>query len=167
MPDPYSVIRLGDADAGELLTLQRAAYVSEAQLYGDPSLPALVQTLDEIRDDLAGSVLGVRIDGRLVGSVRWTLDGSVAHIGRLIVAPDMQGRGLGTALLDAAESESHADEFRLFTGHLSEANLRLYERRGYVASAREVLRPGVELVHLTKTRASTAADDQPGARNRA
>ena len=36
-------------DAGELLTLQRAAYVTEAQVYDDLRLPALVQTLDELR----------------------------------------------------------------------------------------------------------------------
>lgn len=32
-------------DGGELLTLSRAPLVTEAQLYGDPRLPALVETL--------------------------------------------------------------------------------------------------------------------------
>lgn len=36
------------ADGGELLTLQRAAFVTEAQLYDDPRLPALVETLPEL-----------------------------------------------------------------------------------------------------------------------
>ena len=31
--------QLSPADAGELLTLQRAAYATEAQIYGDPFLP--------------------------------------------------------------------------------------------------------------------------------
>ena len=35
-------------DAGEILTLQRAAYVGEAMLY-DQFLPPLSETLDEIR----------------------------------------------------------------------------------------------------------------------
>ena len=43
---------LPSSAAGELLTLQRAAYATEAQLYGDPNLPALVQSLDELRDEL-------------------------------------------------------------------------------------------------------------------
>lgn len=43
-----------DGDAGELLTLQRAAFVTEAQVYGDPRLPALTETLDELRAALPG-----------------------------------------------------------------------------------------------------------------
>ncbi|SFR85852.1 Acetyltransferase (GNAT) family protein [Agromyces sp. CF514] len=137
--------------AGELLTLQRAAYASEAQLYRDPFLPALTQTLDDLRAELdTGPALGVEFGARLVGAVRWTLDGGVARIGRLVVAPDLQGRGIGTALLRSAELASGAERFELFTGHLSEANLRLYEREGYRRTRRVELHPGVELVYLAK-----------------
>ena len=141
---------LTPADAGEVLTLQRAAYATEAQLYGDPNLPALTQTLDALRAELAGTGLGIRDDGRLVAAVRWTLDGDIAHIGRLTVAPDQQGRGLGTRLLREAEAASGASGFELFTGHLSVANIRLYEREGYAEFRREELQPGVELVFLSK-----------------
>ena len=142
---------LTTADAGEVLTLQRAAYATEAQLYGDPFLPALTQTLAELTDELhSGGGLGIRDGHRLIGAVRWAVAGRVARIGRLTVAPDVQGRGIGTRLLRAAEHAAGAARFELFTGHLSAANLRLYEREGYVFSRREALRPGVELVHLVK-----------------
>ena len=36
-------------DAGELLTLRRAAFVTEAQQYGDPHIPPLTQTLEELQ----------------------------------------------------------------------------------------------------------------------
>jgi len=147
---------LNDEHAGELLTLQRAAYVTEAQLYGDPFLPALTQTLDEVRLELRHPALGVTEDGRLIAAVRWTVDGEVAHIGRLVVAPDHQGRGLGTTLLRAAEAASGADSFELFTGHLSAANIRLYEREGYREFRREALQPGVELVFLRKDGAAAS-----------
>ena len=137
-------------DAGEVLTLQRAAYATEAQLYFDPHLPALTQTLAELSAELEGPALGIRLDGRLVGAVRWTVHEGVAHIGRLVVAPDLQGTGIGTALLHAAEATSGADEFTLFTGHLSAANLRLYGREGYRRVREEELRPGVVLIHLHK-----------------
>lgn len=143
---------LSEGDAGELLTLQRAAYVTEAQLHNDPFLPALTQTLEELTAELVHPVLGVWSGTRLVGSARWIVKDSIAHIGRIIVAPDLQGRGIGTALLRATEAESKADHFELFTGHRSEANLRLYKREGYVFHRREVLRPDVELVYLTKSR---------------
>jgi len=37
------------ADAGELLTLQRAAYLSEGELHGDFRIPPLVETLEEVQ----------------------------------------------------------------------------------------------------------------------
>jgi GNAT superfamily N-acetyltransferase len=141
---------LRPADAGEVLVLQRAAYVSEAQLYGDPFLPPLIQSLAELEAELAGPGLGLRAGARLVGAVRWRIEDGTAHIGRLIVAPDMQGKGIGTFLLRAAEAASGADRFALFTGHLSEANLRLYHREGYAVARREQIGPRVELVHLVK-----------------
>ncbi|MBF4461281.1 MULTISPECIES: GNAT family N-acetyltransferase [unclassified Rathayibacter] len=139
------------SDAGQLLTLQRAAYASEAQIYRDPFLPALTQTLDELRAELAGPALGIDAEGRLLGAVRWTVDGDTAHIGRLVVAPDLQGKGIGTALLRSAEQASGAARFELFTGHLSEANIRLYERESYTRTRQVALQPGVELVHMEKS----------------
>ncbi|MDQ1130071.1 GNAT family N-acetyltransferase [Microbacterium sp. SORGH_AS_0888] len=148
---PFIARPLSVSDAGELLTLQRAAYASEAQIYRDPFLPALTQTLDELRRELAAPGLGIRDDGRLIGAVRWTVDGDTAHIGRLVVAPDLQGRGIGTTLLREAERTSGAQHFELFTGHLSQANIRLYEREGYSRARQVTLHPGVELVYLQKT----------------
>ena len=140
-------------DAGELLTLQRAAYATEARIYGDPELPAMVQTLDELGDELAtGPALTATRGARIVGAVRGRLVDGVLRIGRLTVAPDQQGQGIGTALLAAMEASAGPGIHRatLFTGHRSAANLRLYERLGYRAERRERLTPSVELVHLTK-----------------
>lgn len=141
---------LSPRDAGEVLTLQRAAYATEAQIYGDPFLPALTQTLSELEHELCGPALGLRDLQRLVGAVRWTIEDDTAHIGRLTVAPDFQGRGLGTRLLRAAETASGASTFELFTGHLSAGNIRLYERQGYALARREPFNPGVDLVYLRK-----------------
>lgn len=149
-------IRIEDVsapDAGELLTLQRAAYATEARIYGDPALPALTQTLEEVQQELDTAVALKAMDGsRMVGAVRAHIEGSVLHIGRLTVAPDWQGRGVGSRLLTEIEGSrrDEVDSATLFTGHLSDANLRLYVRRGYVEQRREELRPGVILVHLTK-----------------
>ena len=137
--------------AGELLTLQRAAYVTEAQLYDDVRLPALVQTLDELVDELATSTCLAAVAGsRLVGAVRARERDGVLHVGRLAVVPDLQGRGIGTRLLLAAERMTRLARATLFTGARSTANLRLYRRHGYVDAHRETVRPGLEVVHLEK-----------------
>ena len=139
-------------DAGELLTLQRAAFVTEAQLYEDPRLPALVETLDELRNALGGLALAARSGPRLVGSVRSRVDGGVVHVGRLVVAPDRQGQGIGAALLAAAERSAGpgVHTAALFTGHRSEGNLRLYRRAGYVEQRREPVDELLTFVHLRK-----------------
>jgi GNAT superfamily N-acetyltransferase len=149
------VVRLGRADGGELLTLQRAAYVTEAQLHDDVRLPPLLQTLGELAAELADPAviaLGVREAGRLVAAVRLrVVDEGVLELGRLAVAPDRQGAGLGTLLL--LESERAVPGTRridLFTGELSAGNLRLYQRHGYVETRRTPA-GNHALVHLTKT----------------
>jgi len=131
-------------DAGEVLTIQRAAYVGEAMLY-DQFLPPLFETLEEVREVLASDVLvlGVRDDGRLIGAVRVKPDGEIA---RLTVAPDRQHEGLGTRLLEAAIERGGT---WLFTGDRSEANLRLYRRHGFEETHREPA-PGHELVYLKR-----------------
>ncbi|MEZ0164717.1 GNAT family N-acetyltransferase [Kineococcus sp. LSe6-4] len=147
-----------DADAGELLTLQRAAFVTEAQRYGDPFLPPLREDLDHVRAVLAdGAVLvlvAVTPAGRLVGGVRVRLDGEVGHVGRLAVAPDRQREGIGAALLAAAEDAVPATVHRLalFTGARSTATVARYERAGYVRDAAQGSTDecGIPVVHLSK-----------------
>ncbi|MFC7620925.1 GNAT family N-acetyltransferase [Microlunatus sp. GCM10028923] len=55
------------------------------------------------------------------------------HVGRLMVAPDLAGRGIGSALLGLIERAAPSDieRYVLFTGARSERNLRFYNRAGY------------------------------------
>lgn len=146
------------ADAGELLTVQRAAYVSEARIYQDFDLPPMIETVDEVRAAIAAETVLVALAGtRIVGAVRGRLDGDTCHVGRLAVAPDQQGNGIGTALLGAIEERfAGVRRFELFTGGHSEPNLRLYRRHGYVDLPR---RPGdhPELLYLAKQVTGAAA----------
>jgi ribosomal protein S18 acetylase RimI-like enzyme len=152
--DDVAFAVVGAADAGEVLTLQRAAYVTEAQLYDDLRLPPLTQSLDELRAELAQGLAfkAVARNGRVVGAVRAAVQASTLHVGRLTVAPDQQGRGIGSALLRHVERAAPpgTEKYALFTGHLSQANIRLYERHGYREARREPLHAGVTLVHLEK-----------------
>ncbi|MFG1752509.1 GNAT family N-acetyltransferase [Streptosporangium sandarakinum] len=144
--------RAGPGDAGEILTVQRAAYVSEAQLYGDPFIPPLVESAEQVRAAVeTGVVLVARQGERIVGAVRGRMSGTTCLVGRLVVAPDAQGRGVGGALLAALHAEAaSARAFDLFTGHLSEGNLRLYRRHGYRETRRERMSDHLTLVHLRR-----------------
>lgn len=135
MADSPTIRPIETDDAGEVLTVQRAAFASEALIYGDPDMPPLTQTLEELRAELVENLGCVAVTGhRLVGAVRARIDGHLLLIGRLAIAPDQQGEGLGTLLLAAVEErgrDAGATAAELFTGGLSEANQRLYEREGY------------------------------------
>lgn len=155
--------RLGAEDAGEILTLQRASYVTEAQAHRDLDLPPLRQLLAEVVAELADPqvlALGWRDpSGRLIAAVRartTAKDVRVAEVGRLTVVPDRQGQGLGTRLLAAVEEQLPASvtELRLFTGEHSDGNLRLYGRLGYRETHRQPTSATYQLVHLAKHRAT-------------
>jgi ribosomal protein S18 acetylase RimI-like enzyme len=134
--DDVRVAKVTLVDAGELLTLRRAAFVSEAQLYNDPNIPALTQTLDELTADLQSDAvitLGAWTGHRLVGSIRVGIEGDKANLGRLAVAPDVQGHGIGTTLLFAVLKylPETTKEVWVFTGQDSKQNIALYNKAGY------------------------------------
>ncbi|MFD9790640.1 GNAT family N-acetyltransferase [Streptomyces sp. NPDC059070] len=149
-----SAAREGDCE--QILKLQYLCYQSEAELYGDYSIEPLTQTLDGLRAELGGGyALVARLGDEVVASVRGSVDASgTGRIDKLIVHPRMQGHGLGGRLLDAIErhfaGELSAKRFRLFTGHRSESNLRLYRKHGYAPVATEPVSPGLSLVTLEK-----------------
>jgi tRNA (guanine37-N1)-methyltransferase len=122
------------ADAGELLTLQRACWVQEALANESLDIPALHESLAEVRDSFrTWDYYVVRAGGRLVGAVRGRLEGDAWDIGRLMVAPDLQGRGLGRVLLEHIQrvAPPAASSYVLFTGAASAENQRMYRKAGF------------------------------------
>jgi ribosomal protein S18 acetylase RimI-like enzyme len=120
-------------DAEEILSVQKAAFLIEARRHDDFEIPPMTETADELRAAFPGKViLKAILDGHVAGSVRGFVKEGTCYIGRLSVRPDLQKRGIGTALMDAIEARfSSAARCELFTGHKSADNIRLYERRGY------------------------------------
>lgn len=139
-------------DAEPILALQRLCYESEARLYDDWSIPPLTQTLAELQAEFASSVvLKASLAGRIVGSVRARAAGGCCQIGRLIVHPDFQRRGIGSQLMQEIERAFAAvDRFELFTGSRSEGNLRLYEALGYRRCLVREISPKLSFVYLEK-----------------
>ncbi len=126
--------RASPVDAPELLVLQRCCWVDEAIANDTLEIPALHETLDDVRawlDDW--TTWCVRSGGRLVGAVRARQEGSSWEIGRLMVAPDVAGQGLGGWLLRLAEARAPADvdSITLFTGSRSARNIAMYEHAGF------------------------------------
>jgi NAD(P)H-dependent FMN reductase/GNAT superfamily N-acetyltransferase len=145
--------RASTADAGELLTLQRCCWVAEALVNDTLGIAALHEGLDEMIEGISAYDTWVVRDGaRIVGSVRAGLVRRSWTIGRLMVAPDHEGRGLGRHLLSWAESQAPegTESYALSTGASSTRNQRIYHGAGY--QDQQALSDG-KVVHLVKVRA--------------
>lgn len=140
-------------DAEEILLLQKLAYKSEAKIHGDFQIPPLVETLEELKAKFKTHVfLKVIAEGKIIGSVRISQKDNTCHIGRLMVHPDFQNRGIATKLLMEIERLFSCSRFELFTGEKSIKNIRLYEQLGYTKFKVEKPAANVNLVFLEKTR---------------
>ncbi|MFE1169307.1 GNAT family N-acetyltransferase [Nocardiopsis sp. NPDC058789] len=145
-------------DAGEIFTLQRAAYVDEAQACGDPFILPLTEGLARIEKLLADAdavVLKAVVGHRLVGAVRAGVTETTGVVGRLVVAPDMRRRGIAGALLtrvedDLRERRPELTALTLFTGAQSPRNQRLYRTLGYAETHRERVAEHLVMVHMRK-----------------
>ncbi|MFF9640724.1 GNAT family N-acetyltransferase [Kitasatospora aureofaciens] len=151
-------------DAEQILKLQYLGYQPEAELYGDWAIEPLTQSLESLRAELTEQhVLVARLGDEVVGVVRGHVDAEgIGRIGRLVVHPRMQRHGLGGRLLEALERRMAEDSrpvtaYRLFTGHRSLGNLRLYARQGYRQTSVEQVSSRLSFVHLEKPVATELA----------
>ncbi|MFE7227522.1 tRNA (guanosine(37)-N1)-methyltransferase TrmD [Nocardioides sp. NPDC057577] len=151
----WEIVPAVRADVPELHTLQLACWVQEMHDNPGVAIPPLHESLDDTTRALeTHDVYVVRSAGRLVGSVRARLEGDVWEIGRLMTAPDLQGRGLGRQLLDhiQAVAPAGAKTHQLFTGAKSERNQKIYKKAGF--RLRRDLEAPSGAVIMTKTHAT-------------
>lgn len=145
------IARAQASDAPELLVLQRACWVEEAIENDTLDIPALHDSLADVERGIAEQQTWIVRDGaaRLVATVRGKMHRGAWEVGRLGVAPDLAGRGLGRFLLSWAEQHApdEATHFQLFTGDKSARNLRLYTQAGYTID-----RTADGVAHLSKPR---------------
>jgi len=139
-------------DAEEILILQKLAYRSEAEIYNDFNIPPLVQTLESIEKDFENQYfLKTVMNGKIIGSVRAYTKEGTCYIGRLIVHPDFQNRGIGTDLMNEIERIFNTcRRFELFTGDKSERNLYLYQKLGYKIFKKAKITDQTMVVYLEK-----------------
>jgi N-acetylglutamate synthase-like GNAT family acetyltransferase len=112
------------------------------------------KSLKEIRQEFSQQVfLNALEEGQIVGSVRAYLEKGTAYIGRLMVKPDSENKGIGTRLMQAIEEHFRmADRYELFTGHRSTRDLYLYRKLGYREFKRVPVNDLIVLVFLGKYR---------------
>ena len=159
--DGIEIKQVSLEDVDMILQLQIQAYLSEAEIYNDYSIPPLIQSFNEIKQEFSQQVFLKAIEkGKeegdpatmmIVGSVRAYLERGTAYIGRLIVKPEYQNKGIGTKLMQAIEQHfKFANRYELFIGHKSTRNLHLYQKLGYYEFKRVPVNESLTMVFLEK-----------------
>ena len=112
-----TIKRATEEDLKEILALQYIAYQSEAELFQSTDIPPLKQTIGEVLEEFHKGIILKAMDenGSIVGSVRAYSENGTAHIGKLMVHPEMQNRGLGARLLSEIEQQYPNQRYELFT----------------------------------------------------
>ena len=145
------IAKAAGSDLPEILALQYLAFQETVARYNMTDIPPLKQTLDElIEESKTHVILKAVADSKIIGSVRGCLHPEYCYIGRLIVHPDYQNRGVGKRLMETIENEFDADKYGLTTGHLDEKNIYLYKKLGYEIKEREKVGEDLYFIHMVK-----------------
>jgi len=108
------------------------------------------QEYDDVIRDYQVTVVDYR--GEIVAVLALAVAGEGFLLDNIAVAPAHQGKGLGRALLEYAETEARRqgfDSIYLYAQEIMTENLALYRRIGYVEYARRV-ELGLPRVYLRK-----------------
>jgi len=143
-----------EADLEQILLLQKRAFSGQAEIYHDPNLPSLTQTLEDLQKEFTGKVFyKVVRNGTIIASIRCSIRDRALSIEKLFVDPDLQDRGIGTEIMRALESryDGSVDRYILSTGHKSARNLHLYGQLGYKETGRRPLNENCVLLVMEKS----------------
>jgi predicted GNAT family N-acyltransferase len=101
------------------------------------------------RDGEATHIVAVD-DGRVIGTCRLLLRGSVARLGRLAVEPDRRGNGVAAAILEQADKAARNAGARSIALHAQTYALDLYLQAGYAEQGARFVEEGIEHVSMEK-----------------
>jgi predicted GNAT family N-acyltransferase len=100
--------------------------------------------------DHEGIHLAAVENGVLLGTCRIVMVGTTAQLSRLAVRRSSRRRGIATALLDLADSETRAAGGRRVVLHAQTYARDLYEQAGYRARGRVFREAGIEHIAMDK-----------------
>jgi len=138
-------------DLAAILELQKLCYHENALRINNFNIPPLKQTIGELESEFESSVILKADDaGAIIGSIRAYEKSNCCYIGRVIVHPDYQNRGIGKALMRGIEELfDEVKRYELFTGERDEKNIHFYTSMGYTQFRKEE-HDGVSLIYLEK-----------------
>ena len=120
-------------DIEKILTVQKKAFLFQANKYNDHDMPPMQETYEGVLDDLNKHLIFVAIvNSGIVGSVRIIKSNDEAEIKRLSVDDDYHDNGIGQMLIKVSEMQyPELKRIWLLTGSKSYKSIALYKKLGY------------------------------------
>ena len=100
-------------------------------------------------DDVAIQVVAVE-EGRVIGTCRVLVEDGIGRLGRMAVAGPARGRGLGAAILAAAEQSARDAGARLMRLHAQRYVEDMYTAAGYTPYGEPFVEEGIPHVGMEK-----------------
>lgn len=140
------------ADVPAMLTLQKLVYQSEAEIYGDTAAPYLVQSPEELKNDLASMrFFRAMMNDKMIGSVRSFSEKGTCYISRLMVDHVYEHHGVGRALVERVEKHFGGDKrFEIFTFRKNKRNIIFFQGLGFRIFKAEKVSDVKEKVYMEK-----------------
>ncbi|MFJ7588650.1 GNAT family N-acetyltransferase [Streptomyces sp. NPDC097617] len=151
-----------DATATAVHRIGRAAYGVEAALIGFDGIPALGESLADLRSTDLNWVGAFSGSGELAGFLAWE-EGARISIDRLCVDPGWFRRGVGSLLLRHALAEVFPGRaVRVTTGAANAPAVTLYERVGFTRGPDFSPVPGLTMASFGRAAGNTPCDGGRG-----
>ena len=152
LPATLTIVPADPQDAAAILDLQKIAFEPEARACQVWEIPPLQETVEGIREHIEMATVLKAVDGdRLLGAIRGIVTGTTCLIRVLVVAPEMQGQGLGARLLRAIEdAHPQVERFELTTNMIMVGNVRFYLSHGYEMVEQIQAAPTIRLAFMRK-----------------
>ena len=141
-------------DAPAFHAILQASFEEYRRITGVNDLDALKETVDDIRKQIEQKTVYIAaIDGKIVGTLRLSINNDEACLSRFAVDPDNRNIGIGKTLMTVADrylKDQGVKKVTLYTSSQHIALMRFYYGRGFYVESIETDRgyPRAKLVKI-------------------
>ncbi len=144
-------------DVPALLDLQRKAFGPLCEELGWEDAPILSESLEHLYEEFS-QCMTLKVEneeGVIVGSVHGKVTDGSLYVGRLMVLPEYQQRGIGKRLFHEIQSRLPHRRTWLCTCQQVRPPYEFYLREGFGPYQSEIVGPGLTWVYMEKIQMNT------------
>jgi ribosomal protein S18 acetylase RimI-like enzyme len=135
--------------AEQIIKLQKASYIVEAELIDFMQIPPLLEQSEDILNSKE-TYYGYFVGQDLGGIISYVIEKDVLDICKVAVHPDFFKRGIATQLIRFVEQTEGINRFIVSTGLKNDPAVKLYTALGFVETHVLEVQQGVHIINFEK-----------------